>query len=55
MLKIPMDIFSASVKKRHNKPLQIDERRAVRQTSCGVIAAAQVHRLDQGFHELWQH
>jgi hypothetical protein len=28
MLKIPTDIFSASVKKRHNKPLQTDERRA---------------------------
>ena len=27
MLKIPTDIFSASVKKRHNKPLQTDERR----------------------------
>jgi len=27
MLRIPTDIFSASVKKRHNKPLQTDERR----------------------------
>ena len=28
MLKIPTDIFSASVKKRHNTPLQADKRRA---------------------------
>jgi hypothetical protein len=28
MLKISTDIFSASVKKRHNTPLQADERRA---------------------------
>jgi len=28
MLKISTDIFSASAKKRHNTPLQAEERRA---------------------------
>jgi hypothetical protein len=28
MLKILTDIFSASVKERHNTPLQVDKRRA---------------------------
>ena len=28
MLKMSTDIYSASVKKRHNTPLQADERRA---------------------------
>jgi hypothetical protein len=39
MLQIPTDIFSASVKKRHNKPLQTNERRVWFWADCEAIRA----------------
>ena len=39
MLKIPTDIFSASVKKWHNKPLQTGERRVWFWAHCEAIPA----------------
>ncbi len=57
MLKIPTDIFSASVKKRHNKPLQTDERRTwFLDSSRSYCRAAQRERsadtLPAGFRSL---